>query len=69
VHLREVADLAFVDVDATLAAIDTHRDLVCGIKVRSSGLIVGAMGTALRPRRHIVPVATIRDGVARATRT
>lgn len=44
VHLREVADPTFVDVDATLAAIAAHRDLVCGIKVRSSGLIVGAMG-------------------------
>jgi dihydroorotase len=44
VHLREVADPTFVDVDATLAAIAAHRDLICGIKVRSSGLIVGAMG-------------------------
>jgi dihydroorotase len=47
VHLRETADPTFIDVDATLAAIDRHRDLVCGVKVRSSGLIVGSMG--LRP--------------------
>ncbi|MGH3375460.1 MAG: amidohydrolase/deacetylase family metallohydrolase [Actinoallomurus sp.] len=44
VHLRETADLANIDVDATLAAIERHRDVVCGVKVRSSGLIVGAMG-------------------------
>jgi dihydroorotase len=44
VHLREVADPTFIDVDATLAAVAAHRDLVCGIKVRSSGLIVGGMG-------------------------
>jgi dihydroorotase len=44
VHMRETADIADVDVDATLAAIDRHRDVVCGVKVRSSGLIVGAMG-------------------------
>ncbi|MGP3929937.1 hypothetical protein [Nonomuraea sp. KM88] len=44
VHLRETADPAFIDVDATLAAIDRHRDVVCGVKVRSSGAIVGAMG-------------------------
>jgi dihydroorotase len=44
VHLREVADPTYIDVDATLAAVAEHRDLVCGIKVRSSGLIVGGMG-------------------------
>jgi dihydroorotase len=44
VHMRETADLRDVDVDATLAAIERHRDVVCGVKVRSSGLIVGAMG-------------------------
>jgi len=44
VHLREVADPAFLDVDATLAAIAAHRDVIRGVKVRSSGLIVGGMG-------------------------
>lgn len=44
VHLREVADPSFIDVDATVAAVAAHRSLVCGIKVRSSGLIVGGMG-------------------------
>lgn len=44
VHLREVADPTFIDVDASLAAIAACRDVVCGVKVRSSGLIVGAMG-------------------------
>jgi dihydroorotase len=47
VHLRETAHPSFIDVEATLAAIERHRDLVCGVKVRSSGLIVGSMG--LRP--------------------
>ena len=44
VHLREVSDLAWIDVDRTLAAIARHRGLICGIKVRSSGDIVGSMG-------------------------
>jgi len=44
VHLREVSDLAWIDVDRTLDAIARHRGLVCGVKVRSSGLIVGTMG-------------------------
>jgi dihydroorotase len=56
VHLREVADPAFIDVDATLAAVTAHRDLICGIKVRSSGLIVGAMG--LQPVQMARLVAT-----------
>ncbi|MDX3234354.1 hypothetical protein PV392_01360 [Streptomyces sp. ME03-5709C] len=44
VHLREVADPSYIDVDATLAAIERHREVICGVKVRSSGLIVGGMG-------------------------
>lgn len=44
VHLRETADPSFIDVDATLAAVARHADAICGIKIRSSGAIVGAMG-------------------------
>lgn len=56
VHLREVADPTFIDVDATLAAVHAHRDVIRGIKVRSSGLIVGAMG--LQPLQLARLVAT-----------
>jgi len=44
VDMRETADLRLIDVDSALAAIDRHRDFVCGVKVRSSGAIVGNMG-------------------------
>jgi dihydroorotase len=44
VHLREVSDLAWIDVDRTLAAIARHPGLICGVKVRSSGAIVGGAG-------------------------
>ena len=44
VHLRETADPTFIDVDATLAAIAAHADAICGVKIRCSGAIVGAMG-------------------------
>lgn len=50
VHLHEVADPEFMDVDATLRVISEINSgpggagLVCGIKVRSSGLIVRSMG-------------------------
>lgn len=56
VHLREVADPTFIDVDATLAAVHTYRDVICGVKVRSSGQIVGAMG--LQPLQLARLVAT-----------
>lgn len=60
VHLREVADPTFIDVDATIAAVEAHRNLIRGIKVRSSGAIVGAMG--------IQPLQLAKF-VARATET
>ncbi len=44
VHLREIAHPSFIDVDATLAAIAAHRGAICGVKVRSSGLILETMG-------------------------
>jgi dihydroorotase len=44
VHLKETADPSFIDVDATVAAASAARGFVRGIKVRSSGAIVGAMG-------------------------
>lgn len=44
VHLRETAHPSFIDVDATIAAVHAGGDVVRGIKVRSSGAIVGGMG-------------------------
>lgn len=44
VHLREVATLDHIDIDKTVKAVMDNRDFVCGIKVRSSGAIVGTMG-------------------------
>jgi dihydroorotase len=44
VDLVETAQRRLIDVEATLAAVDRHREFICGIKVRSSALIVGEMG-------------------------
>ncbi|TBL76013.1 amidohydrolase/deacetylase family metallohydrolase [Paenibacillus thalictri] len=44
VHLREVATLDHIDIDKTVKAVQDNRSFVCGIKVRSSGAIVGQMG-------------------------
>lgn len=43
VHLREVADLSLINVDRTVKTVMENRDFICGIKVRSSGAIVGEM--------------------------
>lgn len=44
VDLVETAQRRLIDVGASIAAVDRHREFICGIKVRSSGLIVGEMG-------------------------
>lgn len=44
VHLRETADASFIDVAATVRAAQCAPGFVRGIKVRSSGAIVGNMG-------------------------
>ncbi len=33
-----------IDVDRTLAVIEANRDVICGVKARASGVIVGAWG-------------------------
>lgn len=43
-RVSELIDMRSIDVDRTLAVIDANRDVICGIKVRASGVIVGAWG-------------------------
>jgi len=43
-RVPELVDLRFVDVDRTLAVAEAHADVICGIKVRASGVIAGAWG-------------------------
>lgn len=44
ITLRETADMRLIDVDSTVTAALARREFVRGIKVRSSGAIVGNMG-------------------------
>lgn len=44
VHLREASDLSLINVDRTVQAVLANQPFVCGVKVRSSGMIVGTMG-------------------------
>jgi dihydroorotase len=43
-RVPELIDLRSVDVDRTIAVVEANRDVICGIKVRASGVIVGAWG-------------------------
>ncbi|MCC3356775.1 amidohydrolase/deacetylase family metallohydrolase [Bacillus sp. REN16] len=45
VHLQEVSNLKLINIDRTVQAVHEYRPYICGIKVRSSGAIVGDMGT------------------------
>ena len=46
-----------IDVDRTLAVIEANRDVICGVKVRASGVIVGSWG--ITPARIAKRVAEI----------
>ena len=43
-RIPELSDPRLIDVDRTLSAIEANRDVVCGIKVRASGRVVGDQG-------------------------
>ncbi|SIT07651.1 amidohydrolase/deacetylase family metallohydrolase [Paracoccus saliphilus] len=43
-RVPELIDLRSVDVDRTLEVAEANRDVICGIKVRASGVISGAWG-------------------------
>jgi dihydroorotase len=43
-RVSELIDHRSIDVDRTLAVIDANRDLIRGVKVRASGVILGSWG-------------------------
>src|SRR5690606_34860762 len=43
-RVPELTDWRSIDIDRTLAVIEANRDVICGIKVRASGVIVGSWG-------------------------
>ena len=57
-RVPELIDERFIDVERTLAAIEANRDIVCGVKVRASGSVVGDWG--------ITPVRTAKRVAERA---
>lgn len=43
-RVPELLDHRFINIERTLAAIEANRDVICGVKVRASGLVVGNWG-------------------------
>ncbi len=43
-RVPELIDTRSIDIDRTLAVAEANRDVICGIKVRASGVIVGGWG-------------------------
>lgn len=58
-RVSELIDMRSIDVDRTLEVAEANRDVICGIKVRASGVIVGAWG--LTPAKIAKRVAEILD--------
>ncbi len=58
-RVPELIDLRFIDIDRTLEVAEANRDVICGIKVRASGVIVGDWG--ITPAKIAKRVAEILD--------
>ncbi|MFD1880274.1 amidohydrolase/deacetylase family metallohydrolase [Paracoccus pacificus] len=58
-RVSELIDLRSIDVDRTLAVVEANRDVICGIKVRASGVIVGGWG--ITPAKIAKRIAEICD--------
>jgi dihydroorotase len=57
-RVSELIDMRSVDVDRTLAVIEANRDVICGVKVRASGVIVGAWGiTPAKIAKRVAEIA------------
>lgn len=59
-RIPELLDLRFIDIGRTLAVIESNRDVICGVKVRASGVIVGTWGiTPLRIAKRVAEMAKL----------
>ena len=59
-RVPELIDDRFIDVERTLRVIEENKDLICGIKVRASGVIVGSWGiTPVNIARQVAEIAKL----------
>ncbi len=57
-RVPELIDLRSIDIDRTLAVIEENRDIICGVKIRASGVIVGTWGIApFRIAKRVAEIA------------
>lgn len=57
-RVPELIDLRSIDVDRSLEVIEANRDVICGVKVRASGVIVGAWGiTPAKIAKRVAEIA------------
>jgi dihydroorotase len=57
-RISELGGPGAIDVERTLRVIETNRDVICGIKVRCSGVVVGEWGVEpLRIAREVAHAA------------
>ncbi len=59
-RVSELGAMSFIDAERTLDVIELNRDVVCGVKVRASGLIVGKLGiTPVRIAKLVAETAQL----------
>lgn len=57
-RVPELIDLRSIDIDRTLEVVEANRDVICGIKVRASGVIVGSWGiTPAKIAKRVAEIA------------
>ncbi len=56
-RVSELIDMRSIDLDRTIAVVEANRDVIIGIKVRASGVILGAWG--MTPVRIAKKVARV----------
>ena len=56
-RVSELIDMRSIDIDRTIACVEANRDVIIGIKVRASGVILGAWG--ITPVKIAKKVASI----------
>jgi dihydroorotase len=57
-RVSELIDMRSIDIDRLLGVIAANRDLICGIKVRASGVVVGAWGiTPAKIAKRVAEIA------------
>jgi len=59
-RVPELIDLRSIDIDRTLGVIEKNRDVICGVKIRASGVIVGSWGiTPVRIAKRVAEIAKL----------